>query len=125
MAHEGRLSGSDLAGNDAEPGVVQHTEFEHRKSHPMRLTPIDQIGVGQDRERFFPEAVILFVHQQSLMAPLITLQRSSGAILIAVRQSHNTRWVVSKATQPFNYTTMADSKFNTCPWHGGKHQPRV
>jgi hypothetical protein len=37
------------------------------------------------------------------MAPLITLQRSSGAILIAVRQSHNTRWVVSKATQPLSY----------------------
>ena len=65
MTHERRLARAHLAGDDGELRIVHHAELEHGKGHAMRAAPIDQVGIGQNRERLFAQAVKRLVHQKS------------------------------------------------------------
>src|SRR6516162_11652740 len=68
MPQQRFLPGADLAGDDCETGPVHHPEFQHGIGQTMTLAPIDQVGVGQNRERLFAEPVERLIHS-SIHAP--------------------------------------------------------
>ena len=86
MSNKGRLAGSDLAGDHRETGVVGHAELEHGERETVRVRPIDQIRIGQDREGLFTKIVERFIHGKARSMSLsVRRNPATGAARTAMR----------------------------------------
>ena len=61
MAEERGLARADLAGDDGDRGMGQHAVFEHGVGPGVALGPVEEIGIGKERERPLgqPEMVVV------------------------------------------------------------------
>ena len=66
VADQRGLAGADLAGDDRDRRMGQHAVFEHRIGAGMRLRPVEEVRVRQQRERALGQTEILGVNRQSV-----------------------------------------------------------
>ncbi len=62
VADQRRLAGADVPGDDVEAGLVHQPVFQQGQGRVVFGAEIEKTGIGENRERFFAEAVEGFVH---------------------------------------------------------------
>lgn len=75
LAHQRRLAGADLAGDDRDRRMGGDAVFQHRVGLGVRRRPVEELGVGQQRERPLGEAEERIVHLRQITHPPIRLSR--------------------------------------------------
>ena len=64
VAQQRGLAGADLAGDHRDRRMRQHAVLEHRVGAGVVLRPVEEVGVGQERERPLGQPEVLVVDRQ-------------------------------------------------------------